>query len=131
MFSYKTAGIKSSAHNYNLKAKFAAADGINAGSDIRISGVKVGHIDKITLDRNSYFAIAELSIDRTVILPKDSSAKIVSDGLLGSKYISLVPGADEVNLTNGEEIKFTQSTINIEALISKFMFNAGDKKKDE
>ena len=121
----------SSQDGYYITAKFENADGINIGSDIKISGVKIGSVTKQILDPSSFRAILTFNIQNSINLPIDSSAKIVSEGLLGSKYISITPGGDEKNISNGQEIAFTQSSINFEELLGKFIFNGkgNDEKK--
>lgn len=130
-FAYKTAGIRMEGSGYIIKAKFERIDGLHLGSDVRVGGIKVGTVVKQGLDPKSYLAELQFQIDDNVKLPKDSSAQIVSDGLLGNKYVSLVPGADEAMLKTGETIEFTQSAVNIETLIGKFMFSGNDKHEEQ
>lgn len=115
---------------YNLIAKFDNADGIASGSDVKISGVKVGTVISQSLDAKNFRATLKINLNQEVQLPSDSSAKISSEGLLGSKYLSISPGGDDENLKDGEEIQFTQSSVNFEDLLGKFIFN-GDSKKDK
>ncbi len=119
-----------SSGGYNLIAKFDDADGIASGSDVKISGVKVGTVVSQSLDEKNFRATLKININQEVQLPSDSSAKISSEGLLGSKYLSISPGGDDVNLKDGEEIQFTQSSVNFEDLLGKFIFNS-DSKKDK
>ena len=95
-----------------------------------MSGVKVGTILHIDVDPQTYRALVSFSIRNDIKLPLDSSADIVSDGLLGGKYIHLAPGAESDMLQNNEYLEFTQSSINLESLISRFMFSTNDKKED-
>lgn len=126
--SLKSAKIKS-AGGYHLIAKFENVDGIASGSDVKISGVKIGTIEDQFLDQKDFRATLKLNIDQHVKLPSDTSAKISSEGLLGSKYLSITPGGDEENLRDGDEILFTQSSVNLEDLLGKFIFGSGDKKE--
>ena len=129
--SFKSAKIKTN-HGYHLTAKFDDASGIEAGGDVKISGIKIGTVDNNTLDPKTFRALLVFSVSNDVKLPTDSSAKIVSSGLLGEKYLAITPGADEEILKDGEEITFTQSSVNFEQLLGKFMFNGNDKKdKDD
>jgi phospholipid/cholesterol/gamma-HCH transport system substrate-binding protein len=125
-FAYEGANIKSSSKNYPLIAKFSQADGITIGTDVRISGVKVGHVEKEYLDMNSFRAVVEISLDPAIKLPADSSIQIVSDGLLGGKYLSIGIGSDDKILASGGEIQYTQSSVNLEALIGKMIFSNPD-----
>lgn len=115
---------------YIVTAKFNNASGISLGSDVRVGGIKIGVVSALTLDPESYDAVASFQIRQNTKLPKDSSAAIVSSGLLGEKYIQITPGNDEKMLANGGKITFTQSGVNLEELIGKFMFSGGgvDKK---
>ena len=115
---------KVSDHNgYNLIAKFENADGLSSGSDVKISGVKIGSVVTQDLDKNSFQAVITLKLNKDVKIPTDSSAKISSEGLLGSKYISIVPGGDSEFLSQNQEINFTQSSVNFEELLGKFIFS--------
>lgn len=123
--SVKTAGIKSTA-GYKLTAKFDNASGIETGSDVVIAGVKIGTVTNQILDEESYRATLTFEIQSDIKLPADSSAKISSAGLLGSKFLEISPGADEEFLSNGDEIFFTQSSVNLEELLGKFIFSSKD-----
>ncbi len=120
----------SSANGYHLIAKFENIDGITNGSDVKISGVKVGTIESQFLDEKDFRATLKINIDKSIKLPVDSSAKVGSEGLLGSKYLSISPGGDDQDLKDGDEIQFTQSSVNLEDLLGKFIFNS-DKNTDE
>ncbi len=125
--SFNSSSIKTSL-GYELIAKFDNANGISSGSDVKISGVKVGTVITQSIDENKFRAILKFSIDNKIKLPVDSSAKIVSDGLLGSKYLEINPGSQEDYLKEGDEISFTQSSVNFEELLAKFMFSSKTKE---
>ncbi len=116
---------------YRLIAKFDNADGVNNGSDVKISGVKIGTVENQFLDAESFKATLQINIPNHIKLPSDSSIKISSEGLLGSKYLSISPGGDDENLKDGDEIMFTQSSVNFEDLLGKFIFNSTEKKDDK
>ena len=124
-YSFKSSKISTN-KGYNLIAKFDNADGITIGSDIKIAGIKVGSIIEQNLDEKTSKANLKMNISSTVKIPADSSAKIASEGLLGAKYISIAMGGDEEILQDGQEITFTQSSVNFEDLLGKFIFS--DKK---
>lgn len=107
---------------YHVKANFDRVDGIQVGSEVRIAGIPIGSVTDISLDSSSFIAKTTLSIKKGVNMPADTSAQIVTNGLLGSKFIELTPGAEEDVLTDNSFIEITQSSINLERLISKFMF---------
>lgn len=116
---------------YYLKAKFDNADGVTNGSDVKISGVKIGTVEAQVLDVENFRAELTINIPNEIQLPTDSSIKISSEGLLGSKYLAITPGSDEEMLKNGEEIAFTQSSVNFEDLLGKFIFSSNEKKEDK
>jgi len=131
VFAYTSSDI-GQVKGYELYAKFDRVDGLKNGSDIRLSGIKVGTVLDERLDPETYLAVLTLSIDSSVKLPTDTIAKVVSDGLLGGKYLALDPGGEETLLKPGEEIRFTQSSISLEDLIGRYIFSTegSGKKKD-
>ena len=112
---------------YQLKAQFDRVDGLDVGADVRISGIKIGRVLSQAIDPITYRAQVEFSVSNTIELPSDTSAAIVSTGLLGGKYLALVPGAEDIMLADGEEVAFTQSSVNLEDLIGQFIFSQGDE----
>jgi len=110
---------------YTLVAKFDRIDGLDPGGPVRISGIRVGQILSMDLDPVSFRAQVRFSVARDIELPADSSAQILSSSLLGGKYLAIVPGGDDLVLADGDEIQFTQSSINFEDLIGQFMFSQG------
>jgi len=130
-FAYSSVGTHVSSDSYPVSAQFERIDGLNNGSDVRVGGVKVGVVTQETLDPKTYLAHVQMNINDSVKLPKDSSAQIVSDGLLGGKYIAIIPGGDEQMLMAGGEITYTQSSVNLETLIGKMVFNGADSKKPQ
>lgn len=128
VFSFQKSGV-SNKDSYQLIAEFEDIGDLSNGGDVKISGVKIGTIDSQTLNPENYRAVLKLNINKDIKLSSDSSAKIVSSGLLGGKFISIEPGADEELLKNGDLISFTQSSVNFEELLGKFIF--GSKKDDQ
>lgn len=114
-----------SVQGYDVVAKFDRVDGLNVGSDVRLSGIKVGTVVDQTLDTETYLAVVRLSIDPAVQLPLDSSAQIISESLLGGRFMALVPGGDIDMIKPGGEIKFTQGPMILENLIGQLIFSAG------
>lgn len=108
---------------YTLRARFDRADGLETGGDVRISGIKVGRVLTQELDPATFRAEITFSVRQGIELPADSSAAIVSSGLLGGKYLSVVPGGDDRILADGGEIKLTQSSVNLEDLIGRYIFS--------
>jgi phospholipid/cholesterol/gamma-HCH transport system substrate-binding protein len=127
-FAYSTSQVRS-VSGYPLTAKFDKIEGIREGGDVKISGIKVGSIVSETLDPTTYLAIVKISISPTLKLPEDTVAEILSSGLLGDKFLALVPGSSDKTLQSGDEIKYTQSPVSLEDLIGKYIFNAGGPAK--
>jgi phospholipid/cholesterol/gamma-HCH transport system substrate-binding protein len=117
---------RTSVSGYTLSADFERVDGIGPGSDVRVAGVKVGRISAASINPTTYQARLQFTVQSDIKLPEDSSAEISSDGLLGSKVLSLVPGGDDKMLTDGGRIKITQSAASLEDLLGKFIFSVTD-----
>jgi phospholipid/cholesterol/gamma-HCH transport system substrate-binding protein len=113
-----------------LYAAFDQTGGLKARAPVVISGVKVGQVDSIGLDAD-YRARVEMALRKNLKLPIDTSASIVTAGLLGDRYISLQLGGDDKDLKSGDEIRFTESAILLERLIGKFIYGSKDQKGDE
>lgn len=110
---------------YLLKARFPNIAGVTQGTDVRVSGIKVGRVASQALDPTSYQAILELSIDKALKLPIDSSASITTEGLLGGTYIALNPGGDTVMLKPGEEIIETSGAADLMSLVGSVVNRSG------
>jgi phospholipid/cholesterol/gamma-HCH transport system substrate-binding protein len=108
---------------YSLHARFDHIDGLAMGSDVRIAGVKVGSVMSARVDPQTYQADVTFTVQNAVKLPSDSSAEVTSDGLLGGKYLSLVPGGDEQMLPAGGTVTITQGSVSLEQLLGKFIFS--------
>jgi len=128
VFAYKTSQLRSVA-GYQVTADFARVDGIRQGSDVRISGIKIGSVVAEVLDPKTFLANVRMSIDPSVQLPDDTVAEIISAGLLGDKYMSLVPGGSDKVIPPGGKITYTQSSVSLENLIGQMMFSAPGPKK--
>lgn len=113
-----------------LYASFDQTGGLKPRAPVEIAGVKVGEVRSITLDTD-YRAKVKMSLQSQLKLPLDTSASIVTAGLLGDRYISLQLGGDEKDLKSGDEIRFTQSAIMLENLIGKFIYGSGNGQKKE
>ncbi len=126
-FAYNISDFSKTNNGYTVTANFQNIDGIAKGADVKLAGIKIGSVDSLSLEDNTYYAILSLSINEGVNIPKDSSAIVSTSGLLGGKYIRINPGASDDNLADGGKIKFTQSSLNIEELIGKLMYSITSK----
>lgn len=123
VFAYQTSQSRPVSGGYEVSADFARIDGIHTGSDVRISGIKVGTVISDSLDPKTYLATIRMSMDPVVQLPDDTVAQVTSSGLLGDKYMSLVPGGSDTMIPPGGKIRHTQSSISLESLIGQMMFS--------
>jgi phospholipid/cholesterol/gamma-HCH transport system substrate-binding protein len=131
VFAYKTSQLRT-VSGYEVNADFSRIDGIHQGSDVRVSGVKVGTVLSEELDPKTFLARIRMSIDPAIQLPEDTVAQVTSSGLLGDKYMSLTPGGSDKNIPAGGTIRYTQSSISLENLIGQMIFSApgGGGKKE-
>ena len=127
MFFYKISDSGEDGDGYFLNAYFQNIEGVAEGNDVKLSGIKIGYIDNVTLENGTYFAVARLKIKKGIDIPSDSRAIVSTSGLLGGKYIRINPGSADDNLQENGKIKITQSSINIEDLISKLMYSLTSK----
>ena len=114
------------AGSYVLTASFRSVEGIRAGSDVRLAGVKVGTITDLTLNPETFFADAVVEVDAGLKLPTDSAILISSEGLLGGNFVELVPGGAEEILAPGDEIEDTQGSISLLTLLMKWVGGSGE-----
>lgn len=115
---------------YTVSAKFDNIGGLKPRAPVRSAGVTIGRVQSIKLDPKTFQGVVTMEINNDVRFPKDSSAKILTAGLLGDLYIGMEPGADEKELVAGDVIRQTQSAVVLENLIGQMIFNkaadAGD-----
>ncbi len=111
---------------YTIHAMFDRVDGILVGSDIKMSGVKIGKVKNIYLDPKSYRAVVTLMIDDSLDIPYNSMAAIVSEGFMGGKYLNITPSGHDNNIPKDGtgKITMTQSSVSLEALLGKYIFNS-------
>lgn len=122
LFAYRSSQV-SDTDGYELRASFDRVDGLEPGADVRISGIKVGTVLGQALDPATFRAEVRFTLRDDVELPLDSSAAVVSNGLLGGKYLTLVPGGDIEMLQPGDQLTLTQSSIILEDLIGQMIFS--------
>jgi len=108
---------------YQVHANFDNIGGLKPRAAVKSAGVVVGRVEAIRFDTKTYQAVVDLEVQKRYTFPKDSSAKILTAGLLGEQYIGLEPGAEEKELVAGDLIRQTQSAVVLESLISQFLYN--------
>ncbi len=109
--------------NYTVEARFGSVAGLKTGASVNIAGVEVGKVVQIVLDPDSYDAVVKLEIAPQIELQEDSIASIRTAGMIGDRYVSISPGGSPILLEDGGELLETESSINLEELISKYIFN--------
>jgi phospholipid/cholesterol/gamma-HCH transport system substrate-binding protein len=118
-------------HSYLVKARFSNIGQLKERAPVKIAGVRVGSVQSIQLERGKMDALVTLAIDdKYNDIPDDSGAAIFTSGLLGDQYVGLQPGGSPENLKNGDEIVLTQSAMQLEDLIGKFLVNGGPKSSN-
>jgi phospholipid/cholesterol/gamma-HCH transport system substrate-binding protein len=120
------------AKTYTVSAKFDNIGGLKPRAPVKSAGVVVGRVAAINFDDKTYQATVTLNLEENFKFPKDSSAKILTSGLLGEQYIGIEAGGDDQTLVQGSKITQTQSAIVLENLISQFLYNkAADAGKEK
>ncbi|MEK9645127.1 MAG: outer membrane lipid asymmetry maintenance protein MlaD [Alphaproteobacteria bacterium] len=126
VFAYSKAEV-GAVDGYTITAKFDRIDGIRPGTDVRMSGIKVGTVTSSKLDPKSYLAVVRMSIRTDVKVPEDTSIAVSADGLLGDKFLALTPGGAEDMLPDGGEITTTQGSIDLMSIIGQLIFSQTGK----
>ncbi|WP_221797579.1 outer membrane lipid asymmetry maintenance protein MlaD [Oceanobacter mangrovi] len=130
LMAFRVSGLSMSdtGDTYTLKAHFENLGGLNERAKVSMAGVTIGRVTKIYLDPEWYSAVVEMEINKSMsTLSKDTSAAILTAGLLGEKYIGLTVGAEEEHLKDGDWIEDTQSALVLEELIGRFLFNKAEE----
>ncbi len=118
--------------SYRLEARFDNVGGLNVKAPVMIGGVRVGRVGDIWIDKEDYLAVVGLDIDQQYdTLAVDTGASILTAGLLGAQFIGLSPGFSDIYLEEGDTLEFTQSAIQLESLISQFLFSSGKDESED
>lgn len=112
--------------SYQVTAAFDNIGGLKERAPVKSAGVVVGRVSSVTFDDKMFQGVVTLDLDTKFQFPADSSAKILTSGLLGEQYIGLEPGGDETNMASGDKIRYTQSAVVLENLISQFLYSKAD-----
>jgi phospholipid/cholesterol/gamma-HCH transport system substrate-binding protein len=121
-------GAERATQTYRVEARFDNIGGLKARAPVRSAGVLVGRVADIHFDNERFQASVTLALDKRYTFPKDTSASILTSGLLGESYIGLDAGGDDKKLADGDRIALTQSAVVLERLIGQFLFG---KAQDE
>jgi phospholipid/cholesterol/gamma-HCH transport system substrate-binding protein len=109
---------------YTLKAQFASITGLKPGSSVEMTGVPIGRVDEIYLDQEKQVAVVYMKIKKGVVVTDDAIASVKTSGLIGDKYVKIAPGGSDVVLGEGDLLTETESAIDLEELISKYVFGS-------
>jgi phospholipid/cholesterol/gamma-HCH transport system substrate-binding protein len=120
----------SNSQTYQVYARFANIGGLKARAPIKSAGVVVGRVSDIRFDNDAYEAVVTMNLDASYAFPRDTTAKILTSGILGEQYVGLEAGGDGVMLKSGDRLRLTQSAVVLENLISQFLFNKASEGKD-
>jgi phospholipid/cholesterol/gamma-HCH transport system substrate-binding protein len=115
---------------YQVNAKFANIGGLKVRGPVKSAGVVVGRVADIRFDNESFEAIVTMNLAGHYQFPRDTTAKILTSGILGEQYVGLEAGGDGVMLKNGDRLRLTQSAVVLENLISQFLFNKAAEGKE-
>lgn len=116
---------------YTVTAAFDNTGGLKSGAPVELAGVRIGRVTGIKLDQQTYQAVASLHIQDKYKFPKDSSASILTSGLLGDQYIGIEPGGAMEDMQNGDQFILTQSAVILEKLIGQFMTSMTSKSSSD
>jgi phospholipid/cholesterol/gamma-HCH transport system substrate-binding protein len=123
-------GSFNTSETYQVQARFANIGGLKVRAPIKSAGVVVGRVADIRFDNESYEALVAMDLDAFYLFPRDTTAKILTSGILGEQYIGLEAGGDGVMLKGGDRVRLTQSAVVLENLISQFLFNKAAESKE-
>ena len=129
VFSLQQRSEAAPADSYTLSAKFNRVDGISTGSDVRLAGVKVGTVSNINLDPKTYKAVVSFTVKKGIQVPDDSTAQVLSDGLLGGSYLGIMVGGSFDYVPEGGTIEFTRGSVDLLTVLSEVAGSAAGNKK--
>lgn len=126
-YAVTTSAVRSG-DGYQIVAQFDRVGGITAGSDVRISGIKVGTVSNVALDPKTYMAEVRIQLPTSIRVPVDTVAQITSEGLLGSNFLSLVPGAADEMLPANGRVRYAQGPVDLMQMLGRFIFSVGEQQ---
>jgi phospholipid/cholesterol/gamma-HCH transport system substrate-binding protein len=129
IFTMKITNKKINEEFYRLYAIFDNIEGVNIGTKVKIGGIEIGEVEKLNID-NNYKIKLVLKIKKDMLLPTDSNIKIATSGLIGGKYLRVDVGGEEEYLQDKDSFEFTESTMDLEDMITRFMLNKVSKENE-
>jgi phospholipid/cholesterol/gamma-HCH transport system substrate-binding protein len=125
LYAAQATGLARISGSYDVTASFRSAEGVRVGTDVRMSGVKIGTVTQLRLNTDTFRADAVIAVDRGVPIPEDSTAVVATEGLLGGTYVEIVPGGSLDNLAPGAEIIDTQGAVSVLNLLLTYIGGGG------
>lgn len=113
---------------FALHGYFSSVSGLKTGARVEMAGVKIGDVGTISLDSERLVAKVVFNLDKGMEVSEDSIASVKTSGIIGEKYIDISPGGSDILLEQGDEITNTESTLDIESLVRKFIFNSNSSQ---
>ena len=129
LYAGQMTGVSAGQAEYDLRASFRSADGVDVGTDVRLAGVKVGRVTAVDLDPATYRAETRFTVREGIEVPDDSAVAISSEGLLGGNYVEILPGGSPFFFEAGDEIEFTQGSVSLIGLLMKFVAGGEEEEK--
>jgi phospholipid/cholesterol/gamma-HCH transport system substrate-binding protein len=130
LYAGQIAGLRGPSGSYQMSASFRSIEGVTVGTDVRMSGVKVGTVTELRLNPETFRADATFSVQEGIALPDDSSVQISSEGLLGGNFVEIMPGGSMTNYPPGAEIEDTQGAVSLVNLLLKAVSGGGSSSSD-
>ena len=127
VYVLQVTGISTANSAYEIQASFRSAEGLKVGTDVRLAGVKIGTVAKLSLDNETFKAQSTIAIDKDVLIPDDSSLTVASEGFFGGSFVEVFPGASFDYLAAGDEIVDTQGSISLIQLMMRFVSRGEDQ----
>lgn len=121
VYLLQSTGFGVAGDRYSLTASFRSAEGVSVGTEVHLAGVKIGSVSDISLDPQTFRAVAEISLQDEILIPDDSAIIVASEGLLGGSFVEIIPGGSPFNLDAGGEIEDTQGSVSLINLLLKFV----------
>ena len=129
--AYQNSEVSMKTDGHIIKAEFENIEGISIGSPVKISGLIIGEVVQYSLNRDNFYVVISMKINKGIKLPTDTSASVSGLGVMGNRYISLVPGAEDDEIANDGMIEYTSPPMDIESMIGKFIFGSADKESNK
>ncbi len=117
VYAGQVTGFTRETGTYELTASFRSVEGVRVGTDVRLAGVKVGTVTGLTLNPQTFFADAVITVDRAIAIPDDSTLLIAQEGLLGGSFVEIQPGGSPIALAPGDEVVDTQGAVSLITLL--------------